>query len=163
MSNQITINLVSNRSTRKSTNLSIFQWCNKQNNQSINQPKSQPTDQNFIDRINPSTNLKVFRKNNLKKFTFVVTNPEKCQLIHPPTTIMGTILVMFPFTISVIMLGSVIGFGGAVVFRVPTFIQSINFFGLSKIHWKIKNQLLKLIKPQCKDGNAGFTMVSFLY
>ena len=52
--------------------------------------------------------------------TFVVTNPEKCQLIQPPTTIMGTMLVMLPFTMSVIMLGSVIGLGGAFVVWVPS-------------------------------------------
>ena len=51
--------------------------------------------------------------------TLVVTNPEKCQLIHPPTTTMGTMLVKFPLSISVIMLGSVIGFGGAVCLFVP--------------------------------------------
>ena len=30
--------------------------------------------------------------------TLVVTKPEKCQLIQPPTTIMGTIEVMLPCT-----------------------------------------------------------------
>ena len=55
--------------------------------------------------------------------TLVVTKPEKCQLIHPPMTIMGRTLVRFPLSISVIMEGSVIGLGGATfrccVFRMP--------------------------------------------
>jgi hypothetical protein len=43
-------------------------------------------------------------------FVFIlVTNPEKAQLIHPPIIIMGRTLVMFPFSISVIALESVIG------------------------------------------------------
>jgi len=55
----------------------------------------------------------------------VVTKPEKCQLIQPPTTIMGTMLVMFPFSMSVIMLGSVMGLGGAVVFLLPTWLKKV--------------------------------------
>lgn len=39
----------------------------------------------------------------------VVTNPEKVQLIQPPMTIMGRTLRRFPFSISVIIPGSVIG------------------------------------------------------
>ena len=53
--------------------------------------------------------------------TLVVTKPEKCQLIQPPTTTMGTIEVRFPFNISVIMLGSIIGLGGGVALCVPFF------------------------------------------
>jgi hypothetical protein len=56
--------------------------------------------------------------------TLVVTKPEKCQLIQPPTTIMGTMLVMFVLSMSVIMLGSVIGLGGAVVFLLPTYAKT---------------------------------------
>lgn len=55
----------------------------------------------------------------MKVQTFVVTKPEKCQLIHPPTTTMGTIEVRFPFSISVIMEGSIIGLGGGVLRWVP--------------------------------------------
>ena len=56
--------------------------------------------------------------------TFVVTNPEKCQLIHPPMTIMGKNTVRLPFSMSVIMLGSVMGLGGAAArfwfcFKIP--------------------------------------------
>ena len=54
-------------------------------------------------------------------YTLVVTKPEKCQLIQPPTTTMGTIEVRFPFNISVIMLGSIIGLGGGVALCVPFF------------------------------------------
>jgi len=43
--------------------------------------------------------------------TFVVTKPLKCQLIHPPMTIMGRTLVRLPFSMSVIIEGSVIGLG----------------------------------------------------
>ena len=53
----------------------------------------------------------------------VVTKPEKCQLIQPPMTIMGSTLVRLPLSISVIMEGSVIGLGCATfrccVFRMP--------------------------------------------
>ena len=43
--------------------------------------------------------------------TFVVTKPLKCQLIQPPMTIMGRTLVRLPFSMSVIIEGSVIGLG----------------------------------------------------
>ncbi|KAH9415102.1 hypothetical protein DERP_006190 [Dermatophagoides pteronyssinus] len=45
--------------------------------------------------------------------TLVVTKPENVQLIQPPINIIGNTFVMFPFNISVIIDGSVIGFGGA--------------------------------------------------
>ena len=47
------------------------------------------------------------------KGTLVVTKPEKCQLIQPPMTIMGSTLVRLPLSMSVIMDGSVMGLGGA--------------------------------------------------
>ena len=40
----------------------------------------------------------------------LVTKPENVQLIQPPIRIMGSTFVRFPFSISVIMFGSVIGF-----------------------------------------------------
>jgi hypothetical protein len=69
--------------------------------------------------------------------TLVVTKPEKCQLIQPPTTIMGTMLVMFPFSMSVIMLGSVMGLGGAVVFLLPTYtyVHQSSFQKILKGKW----------------------------
>lgn len=40
----------------------------------------------------------------------LVTKPENVQLIHPPMTIIGKTFVKLPFTMSVMTLGSVIGF-----------------------------------------------------
>lgn len=40
----------------------------------------------------------------------LVKNPLNIQLIHPPMTIIGRTLVTLPFNMSVIILGSVIGF-----------------------------------------------------
>ena len=46
--------------------------------------------------------------------TLVVTKPLKCQLIQPPITIIGNTFVRFPFSMSVIIEGSVIGLGAGV-------------------------------------------------
>ena len=51
------------------------------------------------------------------KGTLVVMNPENVQLIQPPMTIMGRTLVRFPFNMSIIMVGSCIGFFGGAVGR----------------------------------------------
>ena len=42
--------------------------------------------------------------------SLLVTNPENIQLIQPPIRTMGSTLVTLPFNMSVIMVGSVIGF-----------------------------------------------------
>jgi hypothetical protein len=63
------------------------------------------------------------------KSTLVVTNPLKCQLIQPPMTIMGRTLVKLPFSMSVIIEGSVIGFGAGAARayrRKKYFIQDFN-------------------------------------
>merc|ERR1712135_249655 len=54
-------------------------------------------------------NLKVSGKG-----TLVVMKPLKVQLIHPPITIMGRTLVRLPLSMSIIIVGSCMGFlGGA--------------------------------------------------
>jgi hypothetical protein len=42
----------------------------------------------------------------IKLNNLLVKNPENAQLIHPPITIIGNMLVTLPFNISVIILGS---------------------------------------------------------
>jgi len=77
--------------------------------------------------------------------TLVVRKPEKAQLIQPPMTIMGKTLVRFPFIMSVIMEGSVIGFF-ATTSR-SLFLVKNPVFSLLKKSFLIWNDFLGMNRP----------------
>lgn len=64
-----------------------------------------------------NTEIINFMNSEIGQGNLLVTKPENAQLIHPPMMSMGRTFVTFPLSISVMVLGSVIGLGAGLCLR----------------------------------------------